>query len=103
MTGVSYFNEAIVAKRVQLLKEFVPGLTRIAVLRNPTIAVHATFWRETEVPAQTLGLVLQEAVFADQTAADLSVPAHFSIRTNLQAGADVVYSGSEPFPSSSRI
>jgi putative ABC transport system substrate-binding protein len=26
VTGLSYFNEAIIAKRVQLLKEFVPGL-----------------------------------------------------------------------------
>jgi len=59
VTGVSYFNEAIIAKRVQLLKEFVPGLARIAVLRNPTVAVHATFWHETEVAAQTLGLALQ--------------------------------------------
>ena len=59
VTGLSYFNEAIVAKRVQLLKEFVPGLARVAVLRNPTIAVHATFWQETEVAARTLGVALQ--------------------------------------------
>src|SRR5882757_4615624 len=59
VTGLSYFNEAIVAKRLQLLGEFVPGLVRLAVLRNPTIAVHATFWRETEVAARTLGLALQ--------------------------------------------
>ena len=59
LTGLSYFNEAVVGKRVQLIKELVPGLTRIAVLRNPTIEVHTTFWRETEVAAQKLGLALQ--------------------------------------------
>ena len=59
VTGLSYFNEAIIAKRVQLLTEFVPGLARIAVLRNPSIAVHTTFWRETEVAAQKLGVALQ--------------------------------------------
>jgi putative ABC transport system substrate-binding protein len=59
VTGLSYFNEAIIAKRVQLLKEFVPGLARIAVLRNPTIAVHATFWQDTEVAARKLGVALQ--------------------------------------------
>jgi ABC-type uncharacterized transport system substrate-binding protein len=59
VTGLSYFNEAIIAKRLQFLGEFVPGLVRLAVLRNPTIAVHATFWRETEVAARTLGLALQ--------------------------------------------
>ena len=59
VTGVSYFNEAIIEKRVQVLKEFVPGLARIAVLRNPTIAVHATFWHDTEVAARKLGVALQ--------------------------------------------
>ncbi|TPQ39936.1 ABC transporter substrate-binding protein [Bradyrhizobium guangdongense] len=59
VTGVSYFNEAIIAKRVQLLQELVPGLIRIAVLRNPTVAVHASFWQDTEVAARKLGVALQ--------------------------------------------
>jgi putative tryptophan/tyrosine transport system substrate-binding protein len=59
VTGLSYFNEAIIAKRLQLLKELAPGLARVAVLRNPSIAVHATFWQETEVAARTLGVALQ--------------------------------------------
>jgi putative tryptophan/tyrosine transport system substrate-binding protein len=59
LTGLSYFNEAIIARRLQLLKEFVPGLVRVAVLRNPSVAVHATFWLDTEAAARTLGVVLQ--------------------------------------------
>ena len=59
VTGLSYFNEAIVAKRLELLKEFVPGLVRVAVLRNPLVAPHANFWQETEVAARTLGVALQ--------------------------------------------
>jgi putative ABC transport system substrate-binding protein len=59
VTGLSYFVEVIVAKRVQLLKELVPELARVAVLKNPVHAVHATFWRETEMAARTLGLALQ--------------------------------------------
>jgi putative ABC transport system substrate-binding protein len=58
VTGLSYFNEAIIARRVQLLTEFVPGLAEVAVLRNPSIAVHATFWQETEVAARKLGVAL---------------------------------------------
>ena len=46
-------------KRLQLLKELVPGLIRVGVLRNPTNAVHAIFWQETEVAAQKLGVALQ--------------------------------------------
>jgi putative ABC transport system substrate-binding protein len=59
VTGLSYFNEAIIAKRLELLKELVPGLVRVAVLRNPIITVHATFWQETEVAARKLGVALQ--------------------------------------------
>jgi putative tryptophan/tyrosine transport system substrate-binding protein len=38
VTGLSYFNEAIIAKRLQFLKELVTGLARLAVLRNPILA-----------------------------------------------------------------
>ena len=59
ITGLSYFNEAVAAKRVQLLKELVPGLARVAVLRNPLVAAHAIFWQDTEVAARKLGVALQ--------------------------------------------
>jgi putative tryptophan/tyrosine transport system substrate-binding protein len=77
VTGLSYFTEEVTAKRLQLLKELVPGLTRVAVLRVPGVAIHAVFWRETEVAALKLGVALQplevrgpedfEAVFATAT------------------------------------
>jgi putative ABC transport system substrate-binding protein len=59
VTGLSYFNEAILAKRLEMLVEFVPGLARVAVLRNPTVAAHATFWAETAAAANKLGVALQ--------------------------------------------
>ena len=59
VTGLSGFNEAISGKRLQLLKEFVPGLTRVAVVMNPLMDVHAIFWRESEVAAHKLGVTLQ--------------------------------------------
>jgi putative tryptophan/tyrosine transport system substrate-binding protein len=59
VTGLSYFVEVIVAKRLQLLTELVPGVARVAVLRNPIVEVHATFWREAEVAARTFGVALQ--------------------------------------------
>jgi len=37
----------------------VPGLARVAVLRNPIMAAHATFWEASEVAARTLGVALQ--------------------------------------------
>jgi len=56
VTGLSYFTEGITARRLQLLKELVPGLTRVAVLRIPGVAIHAIFWQETEVAALKLGV-----------------------------------------------
>jgi ABC-type uncharacterized transport system substrate-binding protein len=69
VTGLSYFNEAILAKRLELLKGLVPGLARVAVLRNPAVAAHATFWVETEMAAHKLGVALQ--------ALDVRAPADF--------------------------
>jgi putative ABC transport system substrate-binding protein len=59
VTGVSFFSEAISGKRLQLLKEIVPGLARVGVLRNPLIPAHRTSWKETEVAAQRLGVALE--------------------------------------------
>src|SRR5262245_19494470 len=59
VTGLSFFSEAISAKRLQLLKEVVPGLARIGVLRNPLHPADPILWKETEVAAQTLGVALE--------------------------------------------
>jgi putative tryptophan/tyrosine transport system substrate-binding protein len=58
VTGLSYFNEALLAKRLEMLVEFVPGLARVAVLRNPTVTAHATFWTATDDAARKLGVAL---------------------------------------------
>src|SRR5262245_63377393 len=40
VTGLSYLSGEIIAKRLQLLKELVPGLARAGVLRNPLAPSH---------------------------------------------------------------
>jgi putative ABC transport system substrate-binding protein len=77
VTGLTYLNEETSGKRLQLLRELVPGLTRLAVIRNPLIEVHALFWQDTEVASRKLGVMLEalevrgpedfEAVFAGAT------------------------------------
>ena len=59
MTGLSYISEEIIAKRLQLLKEVVPGLARVGVLRNPLSPSHPILWKEIEVAAQRLGVALE--------------------------------------------
>jgi putative ABC transport system substrate-binding protein len=59
VTGQSYLNVELNSKRLELIKQLVPELTRVAVLRNPTLALHATFWQVTEMAARKLGVTLQ--------------------------------------------
>jgi putative ABC transport system substrate-binding protein len=58
LTGVNFFSAELVAKRLELLHELVPGAARVAVLVNPAIATTtATTLREVEAAA--LGLQLK--------------------------------------------
>ena len=58
MTGVSNFSGEINAKRLELLKQMVPGLTRVAALLNPTNPyVRLGQIERIQRPADQLGLV----------------------------------------------
>jgi putative ABC transport system substrate-binding protein len=59
ITGLSLISPELAGKRLELLKEAVPGLVRVAVLWNATHPDKALEWRETQVAAQALGVQLQ--------------------------------------------
>jgi putative ABC transport system substrate-binding protein len=59
---------SIAGKRLQLLKEIVPGLQRVAVLRSPT-EISAEMWSASERAAESLKLTL--AVFDLRAPGDL--------------------------------
>jgi len=60
MTGINFFNNELVAKRLGLLHELVPTAQRVAVLVNPAEAVIAeTLLREVEPAARGMGLQVQ--------------------------------------------
>jgi putative ABC transport system substrate-binding protein len=56
ITGVSALIRELSAKRLELLKDTVPGITRVAVLWNPTEVGAAQQLRDTEEAARVLGL-----------------------------------------------
>jgi len=57
LTGINFLNFELVAKRLELLRELVPGVARIAVLVNPAVSLQAeTILREVEVAARAMGL-----------------------------------------------
>jgi putative ABC transport system substrate-binding protein len=59
VTGISNLAAELSGKLLDLLREAVPGLTRVAVLQNPANPVHASYWRETLAAAERLGLKVQ--------------------------------------------
>jgi putative tryptophan/tyrosine transport system substrate-binding protein len=59
ITGLSMLSTELSGKRLELLKEMVPSLGRVAVLRNPKFPAVAIQSKETEEAAKSLGLQLQ--------------------------------------------
>jgi putative ABC transport system substrate-binding protein len=60
LTGINFFNAELVAKRLELLRELVPGATRVAVLVNPANATTTeTTLRDAEPAAHAMGLQIQ--------------------------------------------
>ena len=48
----------LVGKRLELLKEIVPKLSRVAVLWTPQSASSTLYWKELQLPARQLGVQL---------------------------------------------
>jgi len=59
VTGLSTLGSDLSGKRLELLKEVVPGVSRIAVLSNPTNQSVPALLSETEIAAQSLGVQIQ--------------------------------------------
>src|SRR5688572_20748234 len=79
ITGLTNLTSELVGKRLELLKEAIPQLSRVAVLWTPDHPA-ATTWRRTEVAAQSLGVQLRAAEIRDRD--DLE-PAFAAIKENV--------------------
>jgi ABC-type uncharacterized transport system substrate-binding protein len=58
ITGLSQMAPELTGKRLELLKEMVPKLSRVAALSNPEAASSILGWKELQVPARRLGIQL---------------------------------------------
>jgi putative tryptophan/tyrosine transport system substrate-binding protein len=59
VTGVSGLGPELSTKQLELLKDILPQLTRLAVLSNPSNLIAAATLRETEVAAKSLAVQIQ--------------------------------------------
>jgi putative ABC transport system substrate-binding protein len=57
ITGLTFIHDQLAGKSVELLKEMVPGMSRVAILWNPNHTDPE--FRETQRSSQTLGMQLQ--------------------------------------------
>jgi len=60
LTGINFISGELVAKRLELLREMLPGAMHVAVLVNPANASNTeTTLRDVEPAARTMGLQIQ--------------------------------------------
>jgi putative ABC transport system substrate-binding protein len=98
VTGVTLFTTEVVAKRLGLLHELVPGATRIAVLVNPIDATRAeSTVRDVRTAARASGLQID--VLNASTIQEIDAAFAIIVRKRV----DAVFVGPEPFFFSRRV
>jgi putative tryptophan/tyrosine transport system substrate-binding protein len=58
ITGFTTIGSVLTGKRLELLKETIPKLSRVAMLWDPQNSGSAQIWKESQLPARELGLQL---------------------------------------------
>jgi putative tryptophan/tyrosine transport system substrate-binding protein len=93
VTGLTIFSSELAAKRLELLKEIVPRLTRVAVLWNSANPGTALQLREAKAASHALGLEVQVVEVSGQGPDDLESAVGLAQRSH--AGA--LYVASDVF------
>jgi putative ABC transport system substrate-binding protein len=86
ITGLSQMIAELGGKRLELLKEMVPQLSRVAVLWNPQSASSTLYWKEIQSPARQLGVQLHSLEVRSPNDFDQA----FEDATRARAGALVI-------------
>jgi putative ABC transport system substrate-binding protein len=97
-TGINIFSGELVAKRLDLLRELVPGMARVAVLVNPAnVPNTATTLRDVEAAARVIGLQIQ--IF--NASASREIDTAFAILVGERL--DALFVGNDAFLNSRRM
>src|SRR5215510_454765 len=83
ITGLSQMNPELAGKRLELLKEIVPKLSRVAVFWNPQDQMSTISWNELQTPARPLGVQLHPVEIRSSSDFDKA----FEDATRARAGA----------------
>jgi putative tryptophan/tyrosine transport system substrate-binding protein len=96
VTGVSFFSGVVGTKRLELLREFVPRATIIAMLVNPNTPVTEAERRDVQAAAQAIGQQL--VIFDASSERDIET----AFATFVQHGAGALLVGTGGFLNSMR-
>ncbi len=89
ITGVTTFSTELIGKRIEILKELVPSLSRVALLHNMGNPAAPPEWEETKTAARSLGL--QAEILDVRSQDDLGRAFELAVRRHVDAlviGAD---------------
>ena len=98
LTGINFLAAELNAKRLELLRELVPGAVRVAVLINPDNAVNAeTTLRDVQAAARAVGL--QIPIIRASTSREIDA----AFATMVRERPDALLVGGDPFFNSRRV
>jgi putative ABC transport system substrate-binding protein len=90
VTGMSVLVSPMSGKRLELLKETIPGLSRLAVISNETNPIHVPRDQEIEAAAEALGIEMR--LLPVRRADDFEG----AFRAATRARADAIYPADDP-------
>ena len=97
-TGINFFTAEVVAKRLGLLRELLPGAARIAVLVNPTNTTNTEVTvRDVQSTAHAIGLQIQ--IFHASTNSEIDV----AFATLVRERPDALFVAPDPFFTARRL
>jgi putative ABC transport system substrate-binding protein len=98
LTGINFFVGELAAKRLEVLRELVPGATRVALLLDPSAGqITETTLRDVEAAARPKGLQIQ--VLNVQTSRDINA----AFATFARDRPDALFVGPGPFFTTRRV
>ena len=98
LTGINFFSAELAAKRLELLRELVPGAKRMALLVNPADTTNTeTMLREVGPASRAIGWQIQVLN------ADTSDAIDVAFASFVRERPDALFVGSTPFYTSRRV
>src|SRR5262245_2523077 len=98
LTGINFLVGELAAKRLELLRELVPGATRVALLLDPSVGqMTETTLRDVEAAARPKGMQIQ--VLNVQTSREINA----AFATFARERVDALFVGPGPFFTSRRV